>query len=107
MQDATSTLNSKEEEKKHEEESFGGATGITGLLVAPVFVFAVKRTLTAYPECLYCGMDRQKFAHSRILIEYEDDSEGFCSLHCAAINLASSLTMRRRPSRWEITTRIS
>jgi copper chaperone NosL len=60
---------------------------ITCFLLVPVFVSAVD-DLTEYPECIYCGMDRQKFAHSRMLIEYEDDSEGFCSLHCAAINLA-------------------
>jgi copper chaperone NosL len=64
---------------------------VSCLLLAPVFVSAVEDDLTAYPECLYCGMDRQKFAHSRMLLEYEDDSEGFCSLHCAAINLALQL----------------
>ncbi len=63
----------------------------TCLLFAPVFVSAVDEDLTAYPECLYCGMDRQKFAHSRMLLEYEDDSEGFCSIHCASINLALQL----------------
>jgi copper chaperone NosL len=58
------------------------------LLFAPVFVSAVEEDLTAFPECPFCGMDRQKFAHSRMLIEYEDDAEGFCSIHCAAIDLA-------------------
>jgi nitrous oxide reductase accessory protein NosL len=60
---------------------------ITGILMTTGFVFA-EEDIEAYPECLYCGMDRQKFAHNRMLIEYEDDSEGFCSLHCAAIDLA-------------------
>jgi nitrous oxide reductase accessory protein NosL len=42
-----------------------------------------------YSSCKYCGMDRQKFAHSRILIEYDDGSTvGTCSIHCAAIDLA-------------------
>ncbi len=41
------------------------------------------------PACRYCGMDRQQFAHSRILIEYEDGtSVGMCSIHCAAVELA-------------------
>ena len=41
------------------------------------------------PSCLYCGMDRIKFGHSRILIEYEKNpSVAVCSLHCAAIELA-------------------
>jgi nitrous oxide reductase accessory protein NosL len=34
-------------------------------------------------------MDREKFAHSRIYIEFDDGStEGTCSVHCAAIDLA-------------------
>ena len=42
-----------------------------------------------YPACKYCGMDREKFSHSRILVEYDDGtSEGLCSLHCATIDLA-------------------
>jgi nitrous oxide reductase accessory protein NosL len=43
-------------------------------------------------ECAYCGMDRGKFAHSRMLIEYEDGSvEGTCSIHCVAIDLAINI----------------
>jgi nitrous oxide reductase accessory protein NosL len=43
-------------------------------------------------ECQYCGMDRGKFAHSRMLIEYEDGSvEGTCSIHCVAIDLAINI----------------
>ena len=61
---------------------------VTCLLFAPVFVSAVEEDFAAYPECPFCGMDRQKFAHSRIYIEYDGDSEGFCSLHCAAVDLA-------------------
>lgn len=42
-----------------------------------------------HPSCPYCGMDREKFGHSRMLIEYDDGSTaGLCSLHCAAIELA-------------------
>jgi hypothetical protein len=34
-------------------------------------------------------MDRTKFAHSRMLIEYADNSVvGLCSLHCVAVELA-------------------
>jgi hypothetical protein len=41
------------------------------------------------PGCAYCGMDRAKFGHSRILIEYDDGVVGgMCSIHCAAIDLA-------------------
>jgi copper chaperone NosL len=37
-------------------------------------------------------MDRQQFAHSRMLIAYEDGTEvGLCSLHCAAVELSLKL----------------
>lgn len=44
------------------------------------------------PSCRYCGMDRQKFGHSRMLIEYDDGSPvGLCSIHCAAVELANAI----------------
>lgn len=47
--------------------------------------------VTRHPACPHCGMDREKFAHSRILT-YRDGSEsGTCSLHCAALELAVRL----------------
>ncbi|MHB8066653.1 MAG: nitrous oxide reductase accessory protein NosL [Desulfobaccales bacterium] len=52
----------------------------------------VAADIQKFPECKYCGMDRQKFAHSRILIEYTDGSGfGACSLHCAALDLAQNI----------------
>jgi hypothetical protein len=48
--------------------------------------------IAQYPNCKYCGMDREKFAHSRMLIDYGDGSGlGSCSLHCAAVDLALNL----------------
>lgn len=33
-----------------------------------------------HPECPHCGMDRAKFAHSRMLYSYDKGTEmGFCS----------------------------
>ncbi len=44
------------------------------------------------PSCPRCGMDREKFAHTRMVIQYEDGSStGLCSLHCAAVELAAQL----------------
>jgi copper chaperone NosL len=41
------------------------------------------------PTCKYCGMDRNVYAHSRMLVTYEDGSTmGTCSLHCLAVELA-------------------
>ena len=43
-------------------------------------------------SCPHCGMDRAKFAQSRMVVEYEDGSSvGTCSMHCTAVDLANSL----------------
>ena len=45
--------------------------------------------IKAHPECKYCGMNRQQFAHSRALVEYDDGTAvGTCSVHCLSIDLA-------------------
>lgn len=57
---------------------------------------ASENDIAKYPKCPYCGMDRNKFHHSRMLIQYSDDlADGTCSLHCAAISL--SLNVDREP----------
>ena len=44
------------------------------------------------PSCKYCGMDRAKFAHSRMVVEYDDGTSlGTCSIHCMAIELALNI----------------
>lgn len=44
------------------------------------------------PSCSYCGMDRAKFAHSRMLVEYDDGTVvGTCSIHCMAVDLALNI----------------
>jgi copper chaperone NosL len=44
------------------------------------------------PTCKYCGMDRAKFAHSRMFVEYDDGSSlGTCSIHCLAIDLVVNM----------------
>ena len=64
---------------------------VVGLIFGAGLVLA-QEDVKQIPECIYCGMDRGKFAHSRILIEYDDGAlEGMCSLHCAAIDLAVNI----------------
>jgi copper chaperone NosL len=59
--------------------------------VLAMTVFAMD-DIKQSPSCKYCGMDRQKFDFSRMLIEYEDGtSMGVCSLHCAAVELAMNI----------------
>ncbi len=44
------------------------------------------------PSCRYCGMDRAKFASSRMVVEYDDGSKlSACSLHCVAVDLANQI----------------
>jgi copper chaperone NosL len=44
------------------------------------------------PSCKYCGMDRARFAHSRMFVEYEDGTSlGTCSMHCMAVELAMNI----------------
>ncbi len=54
--------------------------------------FAETDDTKEFPACKYCGMDRAKFAHSRVLIEYDDGARvGTCSIHCAAVDLAINI----------------
>lgn len=44
------------------------------------------------PSCPFCGMDRNKFAHSRVYMTYQDGSAfGSCSIHCAAIEFSLNI----------------
>jgi copper chaperone NosL len=59
----------------HESDEIGGQTDII-----------------THPSCAYCGMDRAKFATSRIFILYDDlSSLGVCSIHCAAVDMAVNI----------------
>ncbi len=62
------------------------------VLTGPVALAQVTEDIQKYPDCKYCGMDRQKFGHSRMLIDYSDGSGlGSCSIHCAAVDLAQNI----------------
>jgi copper chaperone NosL len=52
----------------------------------------VKDDIAVYKTCKYCGMDRGTYNYTRMLIEYDDGSvAAFCSLHCAAVDLATNI----------------
>ena len=58
------------------------------LLMGFGVVFA-QDDIKKYPSCFYCGMDRAKFAHSRMHVEYDDGSAlGTCSIRCLAVDMA-------------------
>ena len=61
------------------------------LLGIPVSGWA-QEDIQTHPSCKYCGMDRQKFSHSRMLVEYDDGSSvGTCSIHCLAVDFSLNI----------------
>lgn len=73
---------------------------IMRFLVAAVLMVLTCGTVCAqnedemrqHPDCVYCGMDRRQYAHSRMLVEYDDGSvAGTCSIHCAAVDFAVNI----------------
>jgi nitrous oxide reductase accessory protein NosL len=65
---------------------------IAGLCLSLSGILFAQEDIKKIPACKYCGMDREKFAHSRIFIEYDDGTaEGTCSIHCAAVELALNI----------------
>lgn len=73
-----------------------GTIVITALVVAAIgsaarFADAAEKDIEKIPFCQYCGMDRQRFASTRMLVEYGNKTAiGTCSIHCAAVDLAQS-----------------
>jgi len=64
---------------------------LVALAAAPLAASAQEDVKTS-PTCRHCGMDREKFASSRMVVEYDDGSAlGTCSIHCAAVDLAVTL----------------
>ncbi len=62
------------------------------LIITGAYAFAQHHAAGDHKACGYCGMDREKFAHSAMMIEFEDGTmAGSCSLHCAAIDLALNI----------------
>ena len=69
-----------------------GVVLLVALFAVTLTVFAQGDDVKQHPSCKYCGMDREKFGHSRMLIEYDDGtSVGTCSLHCMSVELAMTI----------------
>ena len=55
-------------------------------------MLVAQEDIQKHKSCGYCGMNREQYAHSRMLIIYDDGTEvGTCSIHCAAMDLAINL----------------
>lgn len=62
------------------------------MMIASAALAAQPLDITRAPTCHQCGMDRDKFGQSRMVIEFADGSTiANCSLHCAAVELAVSI----------------
>jgi nitrous oxide reductase accessory protein NosL len=60
---------------------------VTVLLVGAGQVIEPEDVLR-HPACVICGMDRQQYAHSRMLIDYKEGPAGTCSIHCTGADIA-------------------
>jgi copper chaperone NosL len=58
-------------------------------------VFAqMAKDIQIHPTCVFCGMDRGEYAHSRFVVTYNDGSSNcVCSIHCAAVDLALNIQL--------------
>ncbi len=71
------------------------------LSVAGAGIARAYEDVQKQPSCKYCGMDREKFAHSRMLVTYDDGTKlGTCSIHCLAVDLAQNID--KMPSSIEV-----
>jgi copper chaperone NosL len=62
------------------------------VLACPFGLCFAQDDLSANPVCKYCGMDRNKYDYSRMLVTYDDGtSVGTCSVHCLAVELGLSI----------------
>jgi copper chaperone NosL len=63
-------------------------------LFTGLYALALEK-VEAPDSCLHCGMDRTKFAYSRMIVEYDDGTTvGLCSLNCAAIDMENNKTRK-------------
>ena len=50
---------------------------------------SVQDDIKKHPSCPFCGMDREEYAHSRMLIEFSETTTiGTCSIYCSATMIA-------------------
>jgi hypothetical protein len=65
---------------------------ISSLLFVATLVIGSQSDIVNHPSCPHCGMDRDKFSFSRMLLGYDDGSEvGTCSIRCAAVDMVNNL----------------
>lgn len=61
------------------------------LLVVSLGTACLAADKVEAPEsCKHCGMDRTKFAHSRMVVTYSDGIIGTCSINCVVTEMKES-----------------
>jgi nitrous oxide reductase accessory protein NosL len=65
---------------------------LVGALLLAAAILPAQDDVTAHPACSICGMDREVYGHSRVLIVYDDGTvAATCSLRCAAVDMAAHI----------------
>lgn len=59
-----------------------------GLLLIGALPVSAPWDIKRHPACPVCGMDRQVYAHSRMLVDYKEGAVGTCSIHCTSADIA-------------------
>ncbi len=60
------------------------------LLALGTTCLAADTKVEAPADCQKCGMNRTKFAQSRMVVTYKDGSTGTCSINCAVVDLKAN-----------------
>lgn len=77
------------------------SVGLVAVLLAMTTIVWGQEDVNKSPTCIYCDMDRTKYAHSRMLVTYDDGTQvGTCSIHCLAIDLTNNYN--KTPVRIEV-----
>jgi copper chaperone NosL len=61
---------------------------LAGCMVISAAPSSPPQDIRSYPACPICGMDRQQYARSRMLIDYAEGPVGTCSIHCMGVDIA-------------------
>ena len=60
------------------------------LLALTGVCLAAEQSVEAPADCQKCGMNRTKFAQSRMVVTYKDGSTGTCSINCAVVDMKAN-----------------
>jgi len=60
------------------------------LLALAGICLAADSKVEAPADCQKCGMNRTKFAQSRMVVTYKDGSTGTCSINCAVVDMKAN-----------------